>query len=222
MIVASLIFTIIAIALPGIIAVFVDEIFDRPRGDRVMTFGKVYVVGCISAVHGFIIMSKDSLLGSNYFESLFEFHPNPDDLVLRYLPSLIASVPLALIVSLGWAWFFHGKTVDRFMRRIGPRGRTEFKHAKDTGTFIKINNIKFVSIWDREVGQQITGEVERADEEGKMITFLLKNAIVYNSIGEELHRAKSHKVVRRKDKLIVAFSKDKQLPGGRLRIQVKS
>ena len=222
MIIASLIFTIIAVALPGVIAVIFDEIFDRPRGDRAMTFCKVYVVGCFSALYGFLIMSKDSLLGSNYFNSLFEVHPNPDDLVLRYLPSLVASVPLAMIISLGWAWFFHGKTVDRFMRRIGPRGRTEFKHAKDTGTFIKINNIKYVSIWDREVGQQITGEVERAEEDEKMITFLLKDAIVYNSVGEELRRAKSHKVVRRKDKLIVAFSKDKQLPGGRLRIQVKS
>ncbi len=224
MIVASLIFTIIAMFLPGVIAVIIDEIFDRPRTrDKVMIFGKIYVVGVTAAVFGFSIMSRESLLGENYFESLFEVHPNPDDLVLRYLPSLIASVPLALLFSLAWAWFFEGKTVNKFMTRIGPRGRRpNFEHAKDTGTFIKINNIKFVSIWDREFGQQITGEVERADEDEKMISFMLKNAIVYNSVGEEIRRAKMHKLVRRKNKLIVAFSKDKQLPGGRLRIQVKS
>ena len=224
MIIASWIFTIIALALPGIIAVILDEIFDRPRSrDGVMIFGKIYVVGVISAVLGFSIMSKESLLGVDYFDSLFEEHPNPMDLILRYIPSLIASVPLALLISLGWAWFFHGKTVDRFMTRIGPRGRRpQFEHAKDTGTFIKINEIKYVSIWDRDFGQQITGEVERADEDEKMITFMLKNAIVYNSVGEEIRRAKTYRLVRRKNKLLVAFSKDMQLPGGRLRIQVKS
>ena len=224
MIIASLIFTIVAVALPGVIAVILDEIFDRPRSrDGVMIFSKIYVVGVTSAVFGFSIMSKESLLGVDYFDSLFETHPNPMDLILRYIPSLIASVPLALLISLGWAWFFHGKTVNRFMTRIGPRGRRpQFEHAEDTGTFIKINDIKYVSIWDRDFGQQITGEVERADEDKKLITFMLKNAIVYNSVGEEIRRAKTYKLVRRKNKLLVAFSKDMQLPGGRLRIQMKS
>ena len=222
MIIASFIFTLLAFYLPGIIIVFIDEIFDRPRSRAIpMLWGKIHVVGVTATYFGITIMSRDGLLGEGYFDSLLDQNQNFDTLTLLYLPSLIASIPLALIVSLGWAFFFHGKLVNRFMKRITKSPR-DFEHADDTATFIKINKIKYVSIWDREFGQQITGEVEKAEEDEKIITFMLKDAIVYNSVGEEIRRAKSHKLVRRKNKLLIAFSRNMQLPGGRLRIQVKS
>ena len=119
MIIASFVFTLLAFYLPGIIIVIIDEIFDRPRSrDIPMIWGKIHVVGVIATYFGITIMSRESLLGEGYFDALLESDQNFDALILLYLPSLLASIPLALLVSLGWAFFFHGKIVDKFMRKI--------------------------------------------------------------------------------------------------------
>ena len=224
MIVAGFLFVVLMCYLPGIIAIIFDEFFKIPRARPYHIFelwSKVHFVGCISFVAGGAILSHESLLGEVYVNSLLDGSTNFDRRFIRYLPTLLASTPIALFLSWGWGQMFHNRKVVSFIKRKIIRDPTHTEFAADMPTFIKLNNIKFVSIWDKEYGQQITGKIERVEEEGKTVTFLLSDAIVYNSVGEELRKAKTHRLVRRKDKLIVAFTEDFVIPGGRLRIQTK-
>ena len=109
MIVAGFLFTVLLCYLPGIIAIIFDEIVNIPRAKPYHIFdlwSKVHVVGCISFVAGSAIMAHESLLGESYITSLFDTNENFDQLFLKYLPTLLASTPVALFLSWGWDRFF--------------------------------------------------------------------------------------------------------------------
>ena len=222
MIVAAIIYGLLVFYLPGFAAVVFDELTNRPRGRRIVEYWvKIHFVGVIATVIGGTIMMHESLLGEEYVNSLFRSSDNYGAQFLRYLPTLIASIPIALILSLLWGVIFYNRIVVRFVKRKILKDPTYTEFAKDMPTFIKLNEIKFVSIWDKKYGEQITGKIERCEEEGEMITFLLSDAVIYNSVGEEKQKAKTHRLFRRKNDLLVAFTGDSPLPGGRLRIELK-
>ena len=219
--VIAIIGTFFFIYIPGVTSLKFDEITNCYRSDRKWERGfKAIVMGSLATTVSIIILSLDIFAGQNFLNLLLEPEQSFTLFIWRYFTVLFTSYFVVLVLSFIWGILFHHPKIINYLKRnVFKPKRPKFKHSADTATFIKINNIKYVSIWDKEFGQQITGEVEKADEDEKIMTFLLKGAIIYNSVGEEIRRAKTYKLVRRKNKLLVAFSKDYQLPGGRLRIQ---
>ena len=221
MILVAIFYGLLLFYLPGIVVVVLDEIAKFPKGWSLFSrFVKMHFIGIVATLIGCNIMSHESLLGEEYINSLFRSADNYDIQIVRLLPTLIASVPVALILSWVWWLLFFNKRVKRIFKRKILKDPTYTEFSKHMPTYIKLNDIKFVSIWDKEYGQQVTGKIERCEEEGEMLTFLLSNAVIYNSVGEEVLKAESHRLVRRKDNLLVAFTGESPLPGGRLKIQL--